>query len=100
MAPNLERYTLTFPETSRSLRHAMRAAIDDGSRRIEIVLFDEISLSVVAAEFRLRQTRYGDVTTEYLGELSDHGIATIIAETHPDLEATPARLTLARRPTP
>lgn len=100
MAPKLERYTITSPETSQSFRDTLRITIDDGSRTLDLVLTDTHTQDTVKAEFRLRQTRYRDMSTEYIGELSGHGIASIIVMTHPDMTDTPARLTLARRHTP
>lgn len=100
MAPHLERYEITSPRTSRSLRAQMRVAIDNGSRTLELRLRDNRTSSAFLTEFRLRQARYGVMSTEYLGELTDLGIATITVMTHTDMDDTPARLTLARRPTP
>ena len=100
MAPKLERFTITSPETSQSFRDTLRVSIDDGSSKMELILSDTHTHQAVKAEFRLRQTRYRDMSTEYIGELVGHGIASIIVMTHPDLSDAPARLTLARRHTP
>ena len=100
MAPHLERYEILSPHTSRSLRIEMRKVIDDGSRTLELQLKNTTSAKTFVARFELRQTRYGIMSTEYFGELIDHGIATITVMSHSDLSDTPARLKLSRPPTP
>mgnify|MGYP006136702745 CR=1 FL=1 len=100
MAANLGRYTITFPATSRELRKLLDVAIDEGSRTIGLTLMDIDTHENLEAEFTLGQARYRDMSAEYVGQLDDHGVATIVAVTHTDLNDTPARLTLARRSTP
>lgn len=100
MAAGLGRYTITSPPTSRELRDLLDAAIDDGSRKVRLVLADIDTHETLETEFTLGQVRFHNMSAEYIGKLNDHGVATIIAMTHPDLKDTPARLTLVRRPAP
>ena len=100
MAPDQGRYIISSPASSAEIRDALQEAIDNGSRTVQLTCTDTESQETVMFEFKLVQTRYREMSTEFLGALSDHSIATIIAVTHPDLSSTPARLTLSRRTTP
>ena len=100
MAASLGRYRITSPATSELFRAAMRRAIDDGSRRIDLVLVDIDTQKTLEIEFTLERTVYREMSAEYLGRLADNGVATISATTHTDLNDTPAHLTLVRRVTP
>jgi hypothetical protein len=99
MASSVGRYIIVSPATSQLLREILDDAIDNGSRTINITAAHEDGAKIDAI-FTLTQARYRDMHAEYLGELHDNGVATIVAMTHPDLGDTPARLTLVRRDTP
>jgi hypothetical protein len=100
MAPGMGRYLISSPATSAELRDALQAAIDAGTRTVPLSCTDIDSQETAQFEFRLVQTRYREMSTEFLGTLADQSTATIVVMTHPDLSSTPARLTLARRHTP
>ena len=100
MATNLGRYIITEPATSREFRELLREAIDDGSRVIRITMSGVDDETTSQDEFRLIQSRYSQLSVEYIGKLSDHGTATVIAMTHTDFSDAPAQLTITRRATP
>lgn len=100
MAASTGRYLITSPATSELFRAALRRAIDDGSRRVNLILIDLDTQMAREVEFTLDRTVYREMNAEYLGRLADNGVATISATTHTDLNDTPARLTLIRRATP
>lgn len=100
MAPDQGRYIISSPASSVEIRDALQEAIDNGTRTVQLTCTDTETQETVMFEFKLVQTRYREMSTEFLGKLPDHSTATIIAVTHPDLSSTPARLTLARRSTP
>ena len=56
MAAGLGRYTITSPPTSRELRDLLDAAIDDGSRKVRLVLADIDTHETLETEFTLVRT--------------------------------------------
>lgn len=100
MASTVGRYTISSPATSQLLREALDEAINTGSRSLELTATDIDTGEEVSLVFTLTQARYREMSAEYVGELQDKGVATIVAFTHSDLGHTPARLTLVRRDTP
>lgn len=100
MAASLGRYTITSPATSKELRDQLDAAIDEGSRTARLVLSDIDTNGTFEVEFTLIQAQYRNMSAEYVGKLADQSAATITVMIHPDLNDTPARLTLVRRTAP
>ena len=93
----LARYTVKQPANSRQTRDALRTAEDSGENIILLTAIDKETDEQIETNFSLVSTRHRAMISEYLGDLSDGGTATLLVWTHSDLIEAPAVLTLVRR---
>lgn len=100
MAARFGRHQITSPATSREVIELLENASRDGSLAATINARNPANGESTLLDLTVGQRRPVTMGLEYVVKLADGSPATITAFTHPDLEATPANLTLARRTTP
>lgn len=90
----IEQRNVLDPPSSRQVVEKIRAAIDDGSRRITLTIEGEPS----PITCRISQSRFKSLSIQYLATIEDGGGSlTIKVVNHPDLSDSPALATIVRR---
>jgi hypothetical protein len=100
MAPGFSRYPITAPATSREVIDLLEATSRDGSFVTSVDTKDPETDEINTIDLMVGMRRHVTMGYEYIVKLADGSPATITAFTHPDLEGTPANLTLVRQTTP